>query len=261
MINILIQDNISKNVKDNNVAVLLSGGVDSLSVAFACQNLGKNINAYSFKIKDVDNYDFNFAEKVSSIFKWNFNSYEINKENLKEDFFKLKDLGCYKKTHYECIYPFLHLIPKIKENYIITGWAADGYYGVSKRAMIHFRHTKELFDKFRDDYFLPHKTAGFFLLEKLIKKYNKILIAPYLAKEVKEFFYNKDWFQLNYPYQKHHIRASFNQFKDIPKVKKHINLQLGSKVNILFETLLLDNEINFKNRSRIMDICRDWSKR
>ena len=126
--------------------------------------------------------------------------------------------------------------------------------------MIHFRHTKELFDKFRDDYFLPHKTAGFFLLEKLINN-NKKLIAPYLSNEIKEFFYNKDWFELNYPYQKHHVRKGFYQFKNIPKVKKHINLQLGSKVNVLFETLLNDSEINFNKRSRIMDICRDWSKR
>lgn len=261
MINKLIQENLKKNIPEKDVAILLSGGVDSLSVAFACQNIGKNITAYSFKIKDVDNYDYNMAKEVSKIFNWPFISYEIDKQNLKTDFFKLKELGCYKKTHYECMYPFLHLIPKIEQKYIATGWAADGYYGVSKRCMIHFRHTKELFDKFRDDYFLPHKTAGFFLLEKLINNNDKKLVAPYLSNEIKEFFYNKDWFELNHPYQKHHVRKGFDQFKNIPKVKKHINLQLGSKVNVLFETLLNDSEINFNKRSRIMDICKDWSKR
>ena len=188
MINKLIQENLEKNIPEKDVAILLSGGVDSLSVAFACQNIGKNITAYSFKIKDVDNYDYNMAKEVSKIFNWPFISYEIEKQNLKTDFFKLKELGCYKKTHYECMYPFLHLIPKIEQKYIATGWAADGYYGVSKRCMIHFRHTKELFDKFRDDYFLPHKTAGFFLLEKLINNNNKKLIAPYLSNEIKELW-------------------------------------------------------------------------
>jgi hypothetical protein len=41
--------------------------------------------------------------------------------------------------------------------------------------------------------------------------------------------------------------------------KKHINLQLGSGVDKLFETLIDNKKINFKNRKRVMDICRDWS--
>ena len=121
MINKLIQENLEKNIPEKDVAILLSGGVDSLSVAFACQNIGKNITAYSFKIKDVDNYDYNMAKEVSKIFNWPFISYEIEKQNLKTDFFKLKELGCYKKTHYECMYPFLHLIPKIEQKYIAIG--------------------------------------------------------------------------------------------------------------------------------------------
>ena len=42
--------------------------------------------------------------------------------------------------------------------------------------------------------------------------------------------------------------------------KKHINLQLGSGIDKLFESLLSNKKINFKNRKRIMDICRDWSQ-
>ena len=40
MIDKLICEDISNNVPDNDVAVLLSGGVDSISVAFAAQSLG-----------------------------------------------------------------------------------------------------------------------------------------------------------------------------------------------------------------------------
>jgi hypothetical protein len=42
-------------------------------------------------------------------------------------------------------------------------------------------------------------------------------------------------------------------------VKKHINLQLGSGVDKLFETLINNKKINTNNRKRVMDICRDWS--
>ena len=35
-------------------------------------------------------------------------------------------------------------------------------------------------------------------------------------------------------------------------------MQLGANIDHLFEKLLNNTEINFKNRSRVMDICRDW---
>ena len=37
------------------------------------------------------------------------------------------------------------------------------------------------------------------------------------------------------------------------------NLQLCSNVDKLFETLLDNQEINYKKRKRVMDICRDWA--
>jgi len=42
------------------------------------------------------------------------------------------------------------------------------------------------------------------------------------------------------------------------KIKNHLNLQIDSGIVELFESLLPNKEINFKNRSRIMDVCRDW---
>ena len=50
---------------------------------------------------------------------------------------------------------------------------------------------------------------------------------------------------------------AFEEFKRF-KFKKHINLQLGAGVDKLFEKLIDDKIINFKNRKRVMDICRDW---
>ena len=41
MIRELLQNEIAEQTSDKEVAVLLSGGVDSLSVAFAAQRLGK----------------------------------------------------------------------------------------------------------------------------------------------------------------------------------------------------------------------------
>lgn len=261
MIDTILCDVIKTNVKsENSVALLLSGGVDSISVGFALHRLGLGIkiHAYSFRLDTQNNYDFNKAKEISEIMNFEFTGVVINTSNLVQDFHKLVSLGAKKKTNFEATYPFLHVFPKIKESYVATGWAADGYYGLSKKANIHFKHTKELFDKFRDNYFLPENCASYSFLKKVSDMHNKKLIAPYLDSKVKDYFYTMDWDELNKPYQKHHVRKAFEkEFNMIGKVNKHLNLQLESKVDKLFETLIDNKEINFKNRQRVMDICRD----
>jgi hypothetical protein len=94
----------------------------------------------------------------------------------------------------------------------------------------------------------------------IYKQYDKKFIAPYLEKDVIDFFRQYDWYELNKPFQKHHVVTAFSEFELIGKFKKHINLQLGSNIDKLFESLLKNDRINFKKRIRIMDICRDWNK-
>ena len=255
MIDKLICENISNNVLDDDVAVLLSGGVDSISVALAAQSLGKNIHAYSFYLDNYENYDYNKAYEISKVHGWKFTGIVIDTSKLEEDWYRLVELGCKKKTHYECVYPFMYVYPKIKEKYVLSGWAADGYFGVSKKALINYKHTKEKFDEFRDNYFLPENQAGYLWHKKISDKYDKIFITPYLTKKVRDYFYSMDWYELNEPYQKHHVRTAVNIDKD---VKKHLNLQLESGVNVLFETLLNNRKINFKNRNRMLDVYSDW---
>ena len=63
MIDKLLVENIKQTVPDDNVAVLLSGGVDSISVALAAERLGKKITAYSFCLDNEPSYDYNKAIK------------------------------------------------------------------------------------------------------------------------------------------------------------------------------------------------------
>tara|TARA_B100000131_G_scaffold186016_1_gene179057 strand:+ start:61 stop:888 length:828 start_codon:yes stop_codon:yes gene_type:complete len=262
MIDKLLMNNIEKNVPDNKIALLLSGGVDSMSIGFSAHRLGKKVTAYSFKTDKHNSYDYNKAEEVANIMGWNFIGTTVPVNNLKEDFFKLLDnYNCEKKTQFECTYPFLYVYPKIKEKYVLSGLGADGYHGLSKKVCIHFKEPKELFDKFRLDYFHNTPNIGGVLQQKMLaKNYNKTYIHPYLwCKEIEDFFLSKSWEELNKPQQKKYIRISFEkEFAKVGKVKKHLNLQLDSQVNQIFESLLDDEDINFKNRSRVMDICRDW---
>ena len=88
MINQILNQEVIKQVWDNDVAVLLSGGVDSISVAFAAMNARKKITAYSFHLDTHVSYDFLKAKEIAERFKWNFVGIVIPTENLVEDFHK-----------------------------------------------------------------------------------------------------------------------------------------------------------------------------
>ena len=80
---------MAKEVPDNEVAVLLSGGVDSLSVAFTAHRLGKKVHAYTFHLKDNPTYDSDKAQEASKIFGWKIDVIEVPVHNLEKDFFTL----------------------------------------------------------------------------------------------------------------------------------------------------------------------------
>jgi len=173
---------------NKEVAVLLSGGVDSISVAFAADYVGKDITAYSFQLDTHPSYDYQMAKKIAEIFSWKFVGITIPTINLEQDFRTLAQF-CDKKTHYECVYPFLYVYPKIQEKYVLSGWAADGYYGVSKKAALHYKEPKSKFDEFRNNYFQPENQAGYEWHKKISDNYSKTLVTPYLRDNVKEYFY------------------------------------------------------------------------
>ena len=265
MIKNLLINHIKNNVPASEGAVLLSGGVDSLSVALAAQAADKNITAYSFHLKGNKSYDFKTAEKFSEKQGWNFVPVEVPTENIVEDWYRLVDLGCIKKTHFECVFPFLYVYPEITEKYVLSGWIADAYHGVSRLATLRHRpestYEPETFDDFRNRYLLPDNRAGLKWHNRVVEKHDKIHIVPYFDSAVKNYFYQFTWEELNRPEQKIKIREDFTELKDYGNIKPHTNLHLGAGINKLFETLLNNKEINFNNRKRMMDVCWDWKNK
>lgn len=259
MIGKLLIEHIEQKAPEHDVAILLSGGVDSISVAFAAHLAFKRLRCYSFQLDNKPSYDYAKAEEICKIMNWDFVGVNIPTKNLEKDFHRLVKHGCQKKTHFECVYPFLYVYEWIKEKYVLSGWAADGYYGVSKKACMHYKEPKSLFDEFRNDYFKRENRAGYLQHKKLAQKHNKVFVTPYLDKAVKKYFYKYNWYELNRPFQKHHIRNAFKSYFDkVGKVKNHLNLQLDSGVATLFESLLNNNKINFNKRNRMLEVYKDW---
>lgn len=262
MIDKLLVNVIRNEVPTDNVGILLSGGVDSLSLGFAADRAGKRVDAYTFHLDGDKSYDALKAEEVSAKFGWDCKTIVVPKDNLVQDFLRLvKDYDCRKKTHFECTFPFLYVFPEITNKYLLSGIGADGYYGVSKKAVLHYKEPKEKFDQFRRNYFMPYNVTGFRQIEQLCNERNIKLVHPYIYhEEVSEYFFEFDWYQLNKPKQKQVVREAFKEeFSRITNVKEHINLQLGSNIDHLFEKLLDDKMLNNRGRKRVMDLASDYA--
>ena len=274
MIKKLLENHIVNNTPDESVALLLSGGIDSITVGLAAHNVGKKVHAYSFFLDGEVSYDFVKAAEVAHKMQWKFTPIVIPRHNLVDDFKKIWKLGCRKKTHYECVFPFLYIYPKIKEKYVMSGWGADGYFCVSKKCQMRYsskekfkkhlewceKHnaTPTTFDDYRDHYFSEGECAGIDEHNKLVNKYKKKHITPYLDNDVSKHLMSMNYDQLNKGGQKGYVRKAFTKLKLFGNIKPHTNLHLGSGVDKLFETLLNNDEINKKGRKRMMDVCRDW---
>ena len=270
----LLVDHIKNNVPDSEIAVLLSGGVDSVSVGLAAESAGKEVHAYSFYLNGAPSYDFIKAAEVAHKRNWNFTPIVVPTENLIEDWHRLVELNCRKKTHFECVFPFLYVYPEIEEKYVLTGWGADGYFGPSKKAMMRYSSYKKKrnYVKYCQDHnqkrlnwnefrlaYLDGDCAGLKEHTNLATKHNKIHVTPYLDADVRKLLMSKSYKELNKPKQKYFIRSDFTELKKFGTIKPHQNLHLNAGVDKLFETLLNNTEINFNERKRMMDVCRDWS--
>jgi len=238
---------MSGAVKQNNIRVVLqeilkplpekilvatSGGIDSSVVVLSALDVGKDVEVVSFTFKDWLSHDFNAANKLAKKFNLKFNSVYLPTETdeiVKTVNYLVKEIGCKKKTAIECLFPFYYLIRRLKRDKnktLATGLGADGNFGLSKKAMIHYAKDDEKFRNYRQNYYSNKENGGQQRLMKLCE-INKIqLYNPFWNPSVFNLWINKSWSELNKPRQKEAIRKYFPELDSL-KIQKHTNLQLG----------------------------------
>lgn len=237
------------NIEEKDVAVMLSGGVDSNSILFSLLEANKNVVAYTFVLNGHESTDFISAQKVCKTFDVPFvpvylptdvNTIEKDVRNL------ILNRGLTKKTDIECTWAMEYAIKCVKENVIVTGHGADGHFGLSKRAMIHHSHSLESLSEFRDETFGNSNYAQKETLKEIASERGKEIIFPYLEKEMRQVFRHKSWEELNKPKQKNPIVNSFPEYFERVKIRKHTVFQLGdSKIADNFQQLV-NTELNQK---------------
>jgi site-specific DNA-cytosine methylase len=275
----LLCDAVAARSGDNEVAVLLSGGIDGLSVALALQKAGKAIRAYTYEVDGYVSEDRPKAEAIARHFEWPLTVVTVPTSDLANDFVRLAVQNrCLKKTHFEVLWPLLYILPAIKESEIWSGWNADDHFGNTKNDMFRYARMaqegrasaemKEAFDQQRRDMFSdldnPDSSDNWWLVHRHAAQLGKRLLDPYLDKAIRQYFLQFDHDELS-PLRKPHVRnALANEIGGLAagSIAVGVRLQIGGRVNSLFETLLDESRINRfeKKYTRVSDLCRRWAK-
>ena len=242
-------DNAISNIKDKNVALAFSGGIDSLSLLFSCLEQKKKVMCYSFTVEHHVSTDFSEARKFAKKFNVGFTAIHLptKLKELKKDLLFLRNMGARKKVDYTCGYPMLHIYRNMKEKVLISGLGADGHFCISKKGMIHY---KDNIDAFRETLFKNNNYAQKLLNNNIAKYYNKQTIIPYLLRDMIDEFKGTTWDQLNKPRQKYATLMAYEDYFKKIKVRNHTNLQLGdSKIEENLNKLLQSdwNKYNYKS--------------
>lgn len=220
-----------RQLPEKKVALLLSGGVDSASMLFMLLELGYEVTAYTFHMKRVESTDLQRALRLAYHLKIDLNTIALsdNIDHLVLDIRTLKDsyYGMETKTDFECFWPVWTSVRQIEEKQIVTGLASDGHFGLSKKAMIHYKENPQLFKEARLKAFSSKRYAQLNLCEQLEIQEEKIICSPYRSMAVAEYLAEFNWYELNKPRQKEPIIAMYEEeFKKFGN-PKHVNLQCG----------------------------------
>ena len=244
--------------KNKEIALLFSGGMDSLSLLLSCLDVGIEPHLYSFKLQNIESSDVKSSRKIKDIFNLKYTEIEIpqNTLQLKEDIFNIIQVfKVKKKTQIQCIQPFLHIIPKIKENIILSGLCADDIYGTSRKMQELGRKDDVEFYVKRLEKHNDLESSSYKFIKELCDNYNKAFIAPYKQNEyLISHILNKTFKELHSPKQKNIMYESYKYEIDKYKLyRRNSNLQVNSGIRDWHDTLI-NTELNEKNYKSVVGI-------
>ena len=240
------------------VAVPMSSGVDSHCALFACLEAGLKPHVYSFHLEGVESRDVRIAQATAKEFGLPFTKVTLptGQKRLIKDVVKLAEFGCRSKTDFECFWPMMHLLPKIKEDVFFTGHGADSLYCLSRKACQHFAGRE---DEFRELAFSSNKAFQKGLIEKWCSDNGGMQYCPiFFTPQILKIFKGATPADLNKPIQKAVSRMAFEEYFERVRVYVHQPFQLGDTgIKAGFEEHLLDSPLNTKGYKSVVGIYNE----
>lgn len=253
------------------VGVLLSNGADSNSLLASLIRNEIKPTVLSFRLAGRVSTDWSAARRTARALSLRFLDVElpIDVDSIAQDVrHAVKSLGLRKKADIECAIPVRYALDVAKANDLTTvfsGAAADGHFGLSRKAVIR-AHTGDgmddpkWLDDFRDAYFARVDPAQTRTMSAYGKRIGVRLLSPYVDKRIVEVFRGSSWRSLNMPRQKMPTRRAFPEIETWKVGRTHVNLQLGDSRIAENFTRLIDSPYNKRGSRSVVGIYNDFAR-
>lgn len=212
-----------------SAAVLLSGGVDSQAVLRGVLEAGYVPQVLSFRTEERESADFRSAALTARDMGLRFWPVLLPTDAAHLVTYvhrAVERLSLRKKADIECFFPRWHALriaAGLGVEVLFTGDGGDGYFGVSKKAILHYSGTPEKMDEWRAYYFGRDNWSQTRTLREEAETYGMRVVMPLAEPRLRDACSGWGWEALNKPRQKQPIRDAF----DLPPYPPHVNLQLG----------------------------------
>ncbi|MCP4528478.1 MAG: hypothetical protein GY833_21550 [Aestuariibacter sp.] len=237
-----------------DVAVLLSSGIDSHAVLFACIEAGLQPAAYSFALEGHQSTDVKIAENTCEVLGVPFTRVDLptSKEHLYRYLnYAIGKLGLTGKADIECCWPMTHAFGEITQSVVLTGIGADDYFATTKKGCMHLR---EHLDRYRAHTWRQEKSQRRVFKSETMAL-GKFYHSPYDSTRFwAEVHDATDWDTVNKP-EKALLREAFPELFSQCNVRRHTDLQLGdSGIAQHFADTLLNSDLNTKGFKSVVGI-------
>ena len=244
----LLRREIKEKVSSDPIALLFSGGTDSLTVLWTLLDLGVDVTCYTFRLEQVESKDCIISKQVCD--HWGV-PYKETIIPYKEESLLLEEIKDFvrwmrtdRKTHIECTWPFTYLTSVIKEEQVWCALNADDLWGSSKKMSIKYYKDSEGFKEERERLLLDPRTSAWVYIDQLFKEQSKTLLSPYRFPVIQEYLLGLTWKELNKPKQKMIAYEAFKEeYTQMPIYRVNDNLQCGSGIREYLARLAPDGNI------------------
>ena len=249
---------INNRFPEDNVCILLSGGIDSTLLGLVCHHLGKNVTSISYQLDNETNIDCDRSEMISKTMGWDFHKVIVPTINYKDWFFHLIfNQKCRKKTELEILYPTIFMLNKVRDlgfEKVISGFGnplVDGRDGMIEGR----KDWIGLVNRIDDSWSISDGTQKCIDFGKSI---GVKIELPLTYSEIPKLLKKVTFEQIHFPHQKILWKRIYED--DINKLGmmkvKKISLQKGNGLPKLFPKVLNDPKINIPNYKKGNDIVR-----
>jgi asparagine synthetase B (glutamine-hydrolysing) len=238
------------NLTGEPVALLFSGGTDSLTVLWSLLDCGITPHCYTFRLERKVSDDSKVARIAAETFGVPLTEIVIPHRGpatlLEEVRSVVQAIGSARKTHVECSFPFWHLAQQISEPVIFTGIGADDLWGSAKSVAIKYGKDPAGFNQSRHKIIADPSTSAIKQINGLL---NHRMILPYREPSVTDFMLQFSWSALNRPKQKMLAVQGFSdEYQRAAIYRRNNNLQVGSGIREYLAMILQTPEIRrYKN--------------